>query len=148
MWAYLVSGRTALISLKAITWSKRARAINVHSDWSHPPPTPVGTQPQLPAAGVTAAAAVQSQACFLQSLLWFHLVLTTWFHLQACYRGLTEDFTCATAAGLSRPVVSLKTSTHICTASPLTICDTTMPSKGRGRRPLLSYNDVYQMKRM
>lgn len=37
----LFSGTTALISLKAITWSKTARAINVHSDWSYLPRIPV-----------------------------------------------------------------------------------------------------------
>lgn len=57
MRAHLVRGRTALIPVKAITWSKPARAINVHSDWSHPPPIPVRKRLQLRAAGVAAATA-------------------------------------------------------------------------------------------
>lgn len=63
MRAHLVRGRTALIPVKAITWSKPARAIIVHSDWSHPPPIPVRKRLQLRAAGVAAATAAPVWYC-------------------------------------------------------------------------------------
>lgn len=191
MQAHLVNGRTALISLKAITWSKTARAINVHSDWSHPPQFPVRKWKSfhpctlqclifgLEVAPVmeddkliltcgklnseqrswVCCSSISSHGVVLSLSLpsWFSGTFQNWWGISQTYDvswsttkiTLVNDFTCATAADLSRPAVCLETSTHFCTTSAWPVCDTTVPSKERSccSGPLLSCSDIHQMKK-
>lgn len=60
MGAHLFSSWTTLFSLWAITWSKAGSTINVQSNWSFLPCSPVRKLLELTAVLITSAAAVQS----------------------------------------------------------------------------------------